>query len=130
LDAAIVADDADRTGARCQSEVLRYTGDLFYAIWREALTAKRNVLRGTSRLAGSGSVASSVDLAVELTAAVHADGRGAIARAAGRLSDRVTQRCTGTLTSIGGMFPGACSTATTLAELAACAQAQARGRFF
>ena len=58
LDAAIVLESADRDGSRCQSDVLRYTGDLFFAIWKEALTAKKNVLKGSARLTGSGPIAS------------------------------------------------------------------------
>src|SRR5262245_5529516 len=46
LDAAVVSDDADRDGARCQYEVLRSTNDLFYAIWKLVLTAKKNALKG------------------------------------------------------------------------------------
>src|SRR5262249_42994842 len=37
LDGAIVSDDVDQDGARCQSEVARYTTDLFETIWTEAL---------------------------------------------------------------------------------------------
>jgi len=40
LDAAVVPSDSDRDGARCQSEVLRRTTDLFYTLWKEALAAK------------------------------------------------------------------------------------------
>src|SRR5262249_35823244 len=44
LDAAVVSADADRDGADCQSDVLRYAGDLLYAIWQVALDAKKSVL--------------------------------------------------------------------------------------
>jgi Protein of unknown function (DUF1800) len=70
LDASIVLESADHDGARCQSDVLRYAGDLFYATWKEALTAKKNVLKGSARLAGSGPVASATDLEAELIAVV------------------------------------------------------------
>src|SRR5262249_10656127 len=129
-DAAIVSDDADRDGARCQSDVLRYTGDLFYAIWKEALTAKKSVLKGSSRLTGTGPVASAGDLEAELIAVVQADAHGKIAKAAQKLHDRTTQRCTEAVTPIGQLFRGACSTSASLAALGDCAEAQARGAFF
>jgi hypothetical protein len=54
LDAAVVSDNADRDGARCQTEVLRYTTDLFYTIWKETLAAKKNALRGSQRVTARG----------------------------------------------------------------------------
>ena len=130
LDAAIVLESADRDGSRCQSDVLRYTGDLFYAIWKEALTAKKNVLKGSARLTGSGPVASATDLEAEMIAVVQADARGKIAKAAQKLHDKTTQRCAEAATPIGQLFRGACGTSSSLDGLGDCAEAQGRGAFF
>jgi hypothetical protein len=130
LDAAIVDDGTDRDGARCQSEVLRYTADLYYAIWKEALSAKKNALKGAQRTTGSGPVASAADLEAELIAVVQADAKGRIAKAATRLRDRTVQRCTAALTPVAQMFPGGCAGATTLPDLGACAEGVARGQFY
>lgn len=130
LDAAIVSEDVDRDGARCQSDVLRYTGDLFYAIWKEALTAKKNVLKGSNRLAGSGPVASASDLAGELIAVVQADPKGKIAKAVQKLRDRAARACTPALTPLADMFPGTCAASATLTELGDCAAGVARGQFY
>ena len=130
LDAAIVSSALDRDGARCQADVLRYAGDLFYAIWKEVLTAKKNVLRGAARLTGSGPVASATDLEAELIAVVQADARGKIARAALKLHDKTTQRCTEAVTPIGQLFRGACGSSSSLTSLGDCAEGLARGQFF
>ena len=130
LDAAIVLESADRDGSRCQSDVLGYTGDLFYAIWKEALTAKKNVLKGSARLTGSGPIASATDLEAEMIAVVQADARGKIAKAAQKLHDKTTQRCAEATTPIGQLFRGACGTSSSLDGLGDCAEAQGRGAFF
>ena len=130
LDAAIVPESADRDGARCQSEVLRYATDLFYAIWKEALTAKKNVLRGVQRVTGTGPVGSASSLAAELIGSIQADTRGKIAKAAAKLHDKTVQRCTAALTPIAQLFPGGCSASAALADLGACAEGVARGQFY
>ena len=130
LDAAIVSYAADSDGARCQYEVLRYTTELFYAIWKEALTAKKNVLRGIGRLTGTGPVASAVDLQSDIAATIQADAKGKIARSATRLHDKALQRCTGVPTPLAQMFPGACSASPSPVELGTCAEGLARGRFY
>jgi hypothetical protein len=103
--------------------VLRYTGDLFYAIWKEALTAKKNVLKGSARLTGSGPIASATNLEAEMIAVVQADARGKIAKAAQKLHDKTTQRCTEAVTPIGQLFRGACGTSSSLDGLGDCAEA-------
>src|SRR5262245_6767034 len=130
LDAAIVSDDVDRDGARCQYETLRSTNDLFYAIWKEGLTAKKNVLKGSQRLTGTGPVASATDLEAELIAVVQADGKGKIAKSATKLHTKVAARCANATTSIAQMFPGGCSASVTLDALASCAETVARGQLF
>ena len=133
LDAAIVSDDVDQVGARCQSEVARYTTDLFESIWKEALKAKKNALDGSGRVTGSdpnAPVGSAAELAGELVAAIQADERGKIAKAALKLHDKTVQRCTGTVTPVAQMFRGSCGTAATLDDLAACAEGVARGAFY
>ncbi len=130
LDAAIVSDDVDSVGARCQRDVLHYTTDLFATIWKEALSAKKNALRGTGRLTGTGPVASVADLQAELVATIQADAKGKIAKAATKLHDKASQRCTGALTSLAQLFPGGCSGAATPAALGACGEGVARGQFY
>jgi Protein of unknown function (DUF1800) len=130
LDAAIVPNASDGNGARCQSDVLKYTSDLFYTMWKEALSAKKNVLKGTGRLTGAGPVASTADLQGELVAAIQADAKGKIAKAAAKLHDRAALRCTGTLTPLAQIFPGSCSGSATPAALGVCAEGVARGQFF
>jgi hypothetical protein len=133
LDASIVSAAADQTGVRCQSEVTRSTTDLLESIWKEALKTKKNVLRGSGRLIGSdpdAPVASAVELADELVAAVQGDARGKIAKAALKLHDKVVTRCTGAGTPIAQLFRGSCGTAATLDDLAACAEGLARGAFY
>jgi uncharacterized protein (DUF1800 family) len=130
LDAAIVDDDADRDGARCQSEVLRYTTDLYYTIWKEALSAKKNALKGAQRVTGSGPVASAAELEAELIGVIQADAKGRIAKSATRLRDKTVQRCTAAATPVAEMFPGGCAGSATLADLGACAESVARGQFY
>jgi len=130
LGAAIVSDDVDRDGARCQYETLRSTNDLFYAIWKEVLTAKKNALKGSQRLTGTGPVASDSDLEAELIAVVQADTKGKIAKSATKLHTKVAARCAGATTSIAQMFPGGCSSSATLDALGSCAETVARGQLF
>src|SRR5262249_27244720 len=130
LDASIVSDDTDRDGARCQSDVLQYTGDLLYTIWKETLTAKKNALKGSNRVTGSGPVSSAADLEAELIAVVQADARGKIAKAAQKLRDKTALRCASALTPIAQLFRGACGTSASVAALGACAEGVARGQFF
>lgn len=133
LDAAIVPYATDPDGARCQSDVLRYTADLVYAIWKLALTAKRDALRGDDRLTGTNPdapVGSAAELEAELIAAVQADAKGKIAKAVQKLRDKTAQRCAPAQASIAAMFPGPCTGAPTLADLATCAEGVARGAFF
>src|SRR5215468_1840568 len=133
LDASIVSDIADPVGARCQSDVTRYTTDLFEDIWKEALKTKKNVLNGSGRLTGSdpdAPVGSAAELGAELVAAIQGDARGKIAKAALKLHDRTVQRCTGTTAPIAQMFRGSCGTAATPEDLAHCAEGKARGAFY
>jgi uncharacterized protein (DUF1800 family) len=127
LDAAIVSEATDSDGARCQRDVLHYTSDLFSTIWKVVLTAKKNALKGRDRRAGNGPVATAEALRDELIAAVAADGRSQIAKAAAKLRERTTQRCTGMPAPLGQVFPGTCSGAATAAALGACAEGVARG---
>src|SRR5262249_3599967 len=130
LDAAIVPNAGDSNGARCQSDVLKYTSDLFYTMWKEALTAKNNVLKGPGRLTGTGPIGSTAELQGELVASIQADAKGKIAKAATKLHDKAALRCTGTLTSLAQMFPGTCAGSATTAALGVCAEGVARGQFF
>lgn len=130
LDAAVVANAVDNDGARCQSDVLRYATDLHATMWKEVLTAKKNVLKGTGRLTGSGPVGTDEALRDELVAIIQADAKGKIAKAAAKLRDRASQRCTGVPTPLAQMFPGACSGAATAVALGTCAEGVARGQFF
>src|SRR5262249_39100070 len=132
-DASIVSDDADPVGARCQSDLTRYTTDLFEDIWKEALKTKKNVLNGSGRLTGSdpdAPVGSAAELGAELVAAIQGDARGKIGKAALKLHDRTVQRCTGTTAPIAQMFRGSCGTAATPEDLAHCAEGMARGAFY
>jgi hypothetical protein len=130
LDAAIISAATDRDGADCQADTLRYTSDLFYAIWKEALTAKKNVIKGANRLAGSGPVTSASELAGELIAIVAADPKGKIGRAVEKLRERTTRACDQALAPIAQLFPGPCGAAADLTELVDCAAALAHGQFF
>lgn len=85
---------------------------------------------GAGRLTGTGPVASAADLQAELVATVQADAKGKIAKAAVKLHDKAAQRCTGVLTPLGQMFPGGCSGSAAPADLGACAEGVARGRFY
>ncbi len=132
-DAAIVEHVTDYQGARCQKDVLDYTADLFYAMWKETLSGKKNALKGSNRVTGSNPnapVASAAELEAELIAFVQADAKGKIARAALKLQDKTLDRCTGTLTPVAQMFPGGCSGSATLEALASCAEGVARGQFY
>jgi len=132
LGAAVIPLSGDRDGARCQADVLHETNDLFYAIWKVALTAKRNALKGTSRLTGSNPkapIVSAAELEAELVVAVQADAKGKIAREAEKLRDRAVQRCTAIPTLLPQAFPGVCVAAADPAALGACAEGVARGVF-
>jgi hypothetical protein len=134
LDAAIVSYAADPDGARCQSDVLRYTTDLFYAMWKLALTAKRDALRGEHRVTGSNPdapVASEADLEAELIAVVQADAKAKISKGAPEAprQDHAAVHGRPDVRS-GACFPGSCSGSPTLVDLASCTERVARGGFY
>jgi len=133
LDTALVASAVDREGARCQADVLRYASDLFAALWREALPAKKNALKGSRRVTGTNlkaPVGSAAELEAELITVVQSDAKGKIARKASRLRDRTAERCAGMLTPLSQAFPGVCASAGTPAALGVCAEGVARGAFY
>ncbi len=133
LDAALVSNGADRDGARCQADVLRYTTDLFAALWKNALSAKKNALKGAARVTGTdpkAQVGSPAELEAELIAVVQGDAKGRIGRVAAKLRDRAAQRCAGLAVSLAQAFPGACAGAASAVDLGACAEGVARGAFY
>jgi hypothetical protein len=133
LDAAVIPSEIDRDGARCQADVLREASDLFYAMWKQALKAKRNALKGASRVTGTNPkapVTSAAELTAELIVAVQTDAKGKIAREAGKLRDRAVRRCTDIATSLAQAFPGTCAGAVDAAALGECAEGVARGAFY
>jgi len=81
LDAAIVSDDADSDGAKCQQEVIKRADAVLDTLWKEALAHKKDVLRGDDRLTGVAGtpINTDADLSVETIAYVAADPRGKIA---------------------------------------------------
>jgi hypothetical protein len=132
LDAAIVSEDTDGDGAKCQQEVLKRANGVLDTLWKEALGHKKDVLRGDERLTGTPGtlVGTDAELAAELIAYVLADPRGKIAKAATQLSDKATQRCAGATTPLAQLFPGVCAGATDVAALAICVAQRATGRFY
>src|SRR5262249_5349667 len=128
-----VSDDSDRDGARCQSEALRDAIDLFATLWKEALTAKKNALKGSNRVTGSdprAPVTSDGELAGEIVAVIQGDAKGKIAKTALKMRDKVSLRCAPASTPLAQMFPGACSAAATLDALGACLEGIVRGQFY
>lgn len=133
LNTAVVPIDVDRDGARCQTEVLAETIDLFDRLWKEALAAERNVLKGTHRQtapAKKAGVETAAELAAELVVAIQSDPKGRIAREARRLRDRAIRRCAEIATPLAQAFPGICASASDAAALGACAEGVARGAFY
>ncbi len=132
LDAAVVSEETDGDGAKCQQEVIKRANGVLDALWKEALGHKKDVLRGEDRLSGTpgAPVATDAELAGELVAYVGADPRGKIAKAKTILADKATQRCATATTPIAQLFPGACSTAADPAALATCIGQRVTGRFY
>ncbi len=133
LDAAVVLEDDDRDGARCQAEVLKYTNAVFDAFRKEALRHKQRVLQGADRLTGAdpnAPVTTDLQLQAELEADIQADASGRIAKAIAKLEDRAESRCASASTPLADLFPGTCSDAANPTVLGACAGNVAIGRAY
>jgi len=132
LDAAIVSDDVDADGAKCQQEVIKRANGVLDTLWKEALNHKKDVLRGDDRLTGVAGtpINTDADLSVELIAYVAADPRGKVAKAATQLSDKAAQRCATAGTPLAQLFPGTCGAAADVTALATCVAQHVTGRFY
>jgi hypothetical protein len=134
LDAALVSYADQRAGARCQLEVLKRTRRVFEALWKHALSAKKDALRGRHRVTGgdpSAPVTNVTELRGEIQAVIAADPRDRVGRAVARLTDHAAAKCTPALvaTTLAALFPGDCAGVADPAALATCAARAARCRF-
>jgi hypothetical protein len=125
LDAALASEQAARAASRCQHAVARGAADLFEAVARQALEARRRSLRGRGALDPAASAAA---LEAALAAALERDAGGRIRRAGARLERAAWGACPVAAGSPGSLFPGACAGADDAIELTACAGAAARCR--
>jgi cysteine-rich repeat protein len=126
LDLAVVPRQDDRNAARCQQEVQRRTRRLLDTLWRAALDAKRDALRGTR---GVSPVEDPLALQGAILDALEVDAGQKVAKAVRRLERAAGDQCTAITTPLASLFPGACASATTPADLASCVSRAARCRF-
>ncbi len=131
LDHPDTTKSVDRSGAKCQLAVLKRVSRLHDILWKEALSAKKKVLRGKARLAGVGPVLTPAELEAELSIHLVADSRGKIANAVAKLDATSSDRCDSTdiTTPIPLLFLGQCELPSTPLELSTCLAARARCAF-
>jgi hypothetical protein len=133
LDAAVVDDDVDGDGARCQDEMLKNANRIVDDMWRVARGAVQDGLKGRDRHAGASPdlpAHSGENLAGEVLAQAFDDAQGKIQGEIDRLAARAASRCGAALTPLAQMFPGSCSSAGTIPALADCAAGVARAHFY
>lgn len=132
LDAAIVDDDLDRDGAKCQQEVLKGANRIVDDMWRVTRRGVSDGLKGAARRAGVAPDApahSAANLQGEVLAHTLDDPQGKIQHEVDRLLGKLVLRCTPAITPLAQLFPGACAGAATPAALAGCVSDLARGHF-
>jgi len=125
LDTVLASEAAAPAAARCQEGVADAAVELFEAVARQTLEARRRALRGRGSLDPATSAAS---LESALAGELARDAGGRIGRAEAQLERHAWRSCPADAGALGALFPGACATATDVLELAACAQATARCR--
>lgn len=133
LDTAIVDDDVDSDGARCQQEALKGANRIVDDMWRVARDGVSDGLKGVARRAGAAPdlpAHSAPNLESEILTQTLDDEQEKIQHEIDRLHDKLTLRCTGALTTIAQMFPGSCAGAASVTALADCVTNVARGHFY
>lgn len=133
LDAAIVSDDVDGDGADCQAEVLKGANRIVDDLWRVTRGGIRDGLKGRNRIAGpspDAPVSSGDGLTGEVLSQAFDDVKGKIQGEVDRLADKAQTRCAGATTPLAQLFPGSCTGAGSIANLAACVADVARAHFY
>jgi uncharacterized protein (DUF1800 family) len=133
LDAAVVDYDSDRDGAKCQEEVLHDANRIVDTMWKVARDAVDDALKGRNRRAGAAPdlpAHSSDNLQSEILTQSFDDAKGKIQSEVDRLASKAQLRCAGATTPLAQMFPGVCTGATSIADLADCVAGVARGHFY
>jgi cysteine-rich repeat protein len=121
LTPAVIAEAADKAGARCQQDLLRSSQALSNLLFKLAVKEKKRRIAGTD-----GALAvSNQALELALLGYVQADARGKIGKKEAAVASTVTKRCGAV--ALATAFPG-CAPADA-AALASCASAAARCRF-
>ncbi len=133
LDAAVVDDDSDSDGARCQQEVLKGANRIVDDGWKIIRLGLKDGYKGKKRRAGVSAdtpISSSDNMQGEILAQVLDDVKGKIQGEVDKLGSKAQQRCGTALTSIALMFPGECSTAADVTELVDCVAGLAKAHLY
>lgn len=133
LDAAMVNDDVDGDGARCQQEAIKGANRIVDDMWRVARGGVSDGLKGSQRRAGAApdlAAHSSANLESEILSHALDDPDAKIQAEITRLHDKLALRCATAITPLAQMFPGACAGAGTITALADCITNIARGQFY
>jgi uncharacterized protein (DUF1800 family) len=133
LDLALVSQDSDKDGARCQEEVTVRMHRVYDRMFRDAMAAKSRALRGWGRLTGhkpSSPVAGAFEMHDEIVINQLLDIRGRIQREVDRVAPRFMDRCDPALTPLASMFPGVCAGATDSVDLASCVTSLSKRHFY
>jgi len=134
LDLAVVDDDVDRDGAKCQQEVLKGANRIVDDAWRVVRKGIKDGLKGKKRRAGvaefDAPIHSLDNMQGEALAQSFDDLRNKIQKEVDKLNDKAEKRCPTAIATIAQMFPGDCSASATVGELADCVAGIAKAHFY
>ncbi len=133
LDAAVIDDDVDANGAKCQQEVLKRSNQIVDKAWKVLRKGIKDGLKGKNRRAGTApdvAIHSLLNLQSETIAQVLDDVKGKIQKAEDKLATKAAQRCPAAISTLAQMFPGVCSASATIAELSDCAAGVAKAHLY
>ncbi len=133
LDVAVVDDDLDQSGAKCQQEVLKGANRIVDDAWKVVRTGIKDGLKGKKRRAGispDAPVDALLNLQSEILAQALDDLKGKIQSEADKLAAKAQQRCSVAVSTLAQMFPGDCVAAASVTELSDCVAGVAMGHFY
>ena len=99
-----IADKADKTGSRCQTEVVKDATKLYDTIWKELLKSKKQALKGSKSLTAA---LTGAELATALQGSLSTSPK--IQNATQKLNEKPVKKCEGA--DPAALFPGACTDA-------------------
>ncbi len=133
LDAAVVDDEVDSDGARCQQEILKGANRITDDGWKVVRLGLKDGLKGKKRRAGvspDDPIFSLDNMQGEALAQTFDDVKSKIQGEVDKLGAKAQQRCPAALTSIASMFPGDCSASADVGALVDCVAGLAKAHLF